>query len=190
MGRLETEAKELRRKDYVQRAVLSAIGIAGVLALTAVAPNTLQLLGMVGMNRRFKYQTSSVLSRLVTKGHIRFSTENGKKRVEITPAGQRALDLEIQTASVRTKRPKRWDKRWRLVMFDIPERRKGDRDSLRRTMIDAGFLCFQDSVWIFPYDCEDLVALLKIDMHLGNAVRYAIVEKLENDAEVRAHFKV
>lgn len=75
-------------------------------------------------------------------------------------------------------------------MFDIPERRKKDRDQLRRTMIDAGFLCFQDSVWIFPYDCEDLVTLLKVDMRLGDAVRYGILEKLENDRAARNHFKL
>lgn len=190
MGKLETEAKERRRKDYVQKAVLAAVGVAGVLAVATVAPNTLQLLGMFGMNRRFKYQTQSVLSRLAAKGHVRFFEERGKKRVEITLAGQRALDLETQTAAVRARRPKRWDKRWRLVMFDIPERRKRDRDHLRRMMVDAGFLCFQDSVWVFPYDCEDLVALLKIDMRLGNSVRYAIVEKLENDFEVKRHFGI
>jgi len=190
MGKMESEAKSRRRKDYVQRAVLATIGIAGMLAVAAVAPNTLQLLGKFGMNRRFNYQTRSVLSRLAAKGHVRFVEKDGKKRVEITAAGQRALDLEVHTADVRAKRPKRWDKRWRLVMFDISEERKSDRDHLRRTMMEAGFLCFQDSVWIFPYDCEDFVTLLKIDMRLGNAVRYAIVEKLENDAEARAHFKL
>lgn len=187
---MEEEARKIRRKDYVQKAVLAAIGFAGVLAITAVAPNTLQLLGMVGVKRRFAYQTRSVISRLAAKGQVRFFMKNGKKCVEISLAGRRALDLELQTAALQTKRLKRWDKRWRMVMFDIPERRKKDRDQLRRTMIGAGFVCFQDSVWVFPYDCEDLVALLKIDMRLGNAVRYAIVEKLENDTELQKQFRL
>lgn len=191
MGILETEARKRRNKDYVQKAVLSAIGIAGILALTAVAPNTLQILGKIGLDRRFTYRTRSVLSRLVAKGHIRFVNERGKKHVEITPAGKRALALETHLSTFHSsKKPWRWDKRWRMVMFDIPEPRKRDRDRLRLMMTEVGFVCFQDSVWVFPYDCEDFVALLKIDMRLGNAVRYAIVEKLENDALLRRHFKL
>ncbi len=190
MGKMETEARKKRRKDYVQHAILAAIGITGILAVAAVAPNTLQLLGGFGRSRPFTYQTQSVLTRLAAKGHIRFEMKNGKKCVEMTSSGRRAVELELQKNAVRSQRPKRWDKRWRMVMFDIPETRKPDRDHLRRIMMEAGFLCFQDSVWLFPYDCENLVALLKIDMRLGNAVRYAIVEKLENDAEVRTHFKL
>lgn len=190
MGKLESVAKQKRRKDYVQRAVLAAIGVAGLLSVAAVAPNTIQLLGKFERTRRFVYQTNSVLSRLAAKGHIRFETKNGKKVVTITPAGLRALEIQTETSAIRARRPKRWDNRWRMVMFDIPETRKRDRDNLRRTMIEAGFVCFQDSVWVFPYDCEDLVTLLKIDRRLGNAVRYAIVEKLENDTELRNHFEL
>lgn len=190
MGTLEDEAKNLRRKDYIQQAVLSAIGIAGILALTAVAPNTLQLLGTFKGKRRFKYQAQSVLSRLAAKGYVRFVTKNGKKHVEVTSAGRRTIDLEIQISMIRSKKPKHWDKRWRMVMFDIPEHRKKDRDQLRRTMIEAGMYCFQDSVWVFPYECEELFTLLKLEMHFGNAVRYAVVEKLENDAEIKKHFKL
>ncbi|MEK7601417.1 MAG: hypothetical protein AAB480_02705 [Patescibacteria group bacterium] len=191
MGNLETEAGKERRKDYIQQAVLSAVAVAGILALTAVAPNTLQLLGGFGRKKyRINYQTKTVLSRLVEKGYVRFAHKDGRKCVEITSAGKRAANLEIQLNAQRTHHPKKWDKRWRLVMFDIPERRKTDRDHLRRTMMEAGFQCFQDSVWVFPYDCEDLISLLKIDMHLGNAVRYAIVEKLENDAALRKYFKL
>src|SRR3989338_4126987 len=124
MGKLETEARNKRRKDYVQQAVLAAISITGILAVAVVAPNTLQLLGGFGRTRRFTYQTQSVLIRLAAKGHVRFETKNGKKFVEVTAAGRRAVELELQKNAVRSQRPKRWDKRWRMVMFDIPERRK------------------------------------------------------------------
>ncbi len=191
MGTLEREAASKRRKTYVQDAVLSVIAVAGILAITAVAPNALRLLGGTGRKGfRFNYQTRSVLTRLVEKGHIRFVIQNGKKRIEITNAGKRAAELAAAKQALSTQKPRRWDERWRVIMFDIPERRKKDRDQLRRTMIDAGFLCFQDSVWIFPYDCEDLVTLLKVDMRLGDAVRYGILEKLENDRAARNHFKL
>lgn len=191
MGKIEAEARRSRQKAYVQKAVLASIQIAGVLALAAVAPNTLQLLGRSKKhNFRFNYQARSVLSRLISKGYIRLTEKAGKKSVELTDLGQRYLQREDLLENMRTKRPRRWDGRWRLVMFDIPERRKKDRERLRNVMMEAGFAIFQDSVWIYPYDCEDIVTLLKIEMRLGNSVRYGILEKLENDAGIRHAFGI
>ena len=57
-------------------------------------------------------------------------------------------------------------------------------------MRESGFLCIQGSVWVYPYDCEDLVALLKADLHIGKDVLYTIVEKIENDAWIKKHFNL
>lgn len=186
MGILEKAAKTQRRKDTVQRAMLATIAVAGVLTWAAVAPNTLQLLGKV--SRKFKYRSDSVISRLAAKGYVRFYTDARGKHVEITEAGRNEADLQREIAALAASKKKRWDKRWRMVMFDIPERRNTDRVYLRRLMIESGFVRFQNSVWIYPYDCEELITLIKIDRRFGNAVRYAIVEQLENDAEFRSHF--
>lgn len=188
MGILEKEAKRKHRKDYIQKAVLATVGIAGMLAVAAVAPNTLRLLGGYKTTRRFPYRAQTALGRLVAKGYVRFEMRGEKRCAVLTDSGKRSLEFDTQLSLLRARRTKKWDRRWRMIMFDIPERRKNDRDALRRTMIEAGFLCFQDSVWIYPYECEDFVRLLKIDRHFGNAVRYAIIESLENDAAIRMHF--
>ncbi len=189
MGVLETEALRIRRWGYVQNAVLATVALSGVLAISVVAPNTLQLLGKVpGVKARFSSQTHSALSRLKQKGYISFSKKGTRAFVEITPAGQSALNLQLQRIMLHPK--KRWDKRWRMVMFDIPEKRKSVRERLRRTMREAGFLHLQDSVWVYPHDCEELIALLKAEMHIGKDILYAIVEKLENDTPLKQHFGI
>lgn len=106
----------------------------------------------------------------------------------LTKAGERLMHRESLLVDMRKRKTGRWDGRWRLVMFDIPERRKSDRERLRNLMTESGFKLFQESVWIFPYDCEDVITLLKIDMRLGNTVRYGIMEKLENDTAFRRMF--
>ena len=55
-------------------------------------------------------------------------------------------------------------------------------------MRELGFIRLQDSVWVYPYDCEDLMALLKADLKLGSAVLYMVVEHIENDKHLRAEF--
>lgn len=189
MGTIEDSAKFERRKGYVQDAVLAAIGVAGILLVTMAAPNALQLLGKLGKGKkRFGEEAHSALSRLAHKGLITFEERGGKKYARITEVGRRALTLEEQKAAVRAKRGGRWDKHYRMVIFDIPERKRNIRAALRRTMLEAGFLCIQGSVWVYPYDCEDLIALLKADLHIGKDVLYTIVEKIENDAWIKHNF--
>ncbi len=180
----------MRRRGYLQTAVLTALAVPGVLLVAMVAPNTLQLLGRFGVIRRLNDQTSSALTRLVKKGFIRFENIGGKGYARITEKGKSFLLYEQQRAALSTGQRRRWDRRFRIVMFDIPERRRPVRIKLRTTMKQAGFLRLQDSVWVYPYDCEDFIALLKADLHVGKDVLYTVVEKIENDDWIRTHFKL
>lgn len=190
MGKVESGAKSVRRRGYLQTAVLTALAVSGVLLVAMVAPNTLQLLEKFGVIRRLNDQTNSALTRLVKKGFIRFENIGRKKYARITEKGKSFLLYEQQRAALSTGQRRRWDKRFRIVMFDVPERRRPIRIKLRTTMKQAGFLRLQDSVWVYPYDCEDFIALLKADLHIGKDVLYTVVEKIENDDWIRTHFKL
>ena len=58
------------------------------------------------------------------------------------------------------------------------------------TLRDIGFIRLQNSVWVYPYDCEDLITLLKADFRVGKDVLYLVVEAMENDKEIRKHFRL
>ena len=188
MAQIEQGAKKLRRKRYLQQALLAGL-IVGGLMLVGATP-----VGIPGIGRRNKYrlknQIKTSLSRLAQKGHITFVTRNGLRYARITPSGEKALKYLEQKSVLQLQKRKRWDKRWRVIIFDIPERRRGTRDRLRIVMQDAGFYRLQDSVWLFPYDCEDFIALLKADLKIGNAVLYMVVEQIENDGKLKEHFSL
>ena len=137
---------------------------------------------------RLKYQSKSVLGRLKQKGEIEFEERDGKQYARLTERGEEALALGQQKMQLATSKPRKWDRRYRLVMFDVPERRKKIRERLRFQMRDAGFLRIQDSAWLYPYDCEEFMALLKADLRIGKDVLYAVVEEIENDRWIRKHF--
>ncbi len=188
MGSIEKGARKKRVRRNVRTAALVAIGTAGFIATAAVAPNIFQLLGKTGALARLKYQTKGVLTRLKLKGEIEFEERDGKKYVRLTERGEEALALGQQKMLLSTAKPRKWDRRYRLVMFDVPEKRKKARDRLRSQMQGAGFLRVQDSAWVHPYDCEEFVALLKADLRIGKDVLYAVVEEIENDGWIRKHF--
>ncbi len=190
MGTLEKSAAALRRRGYVKDTVLSTVGLSGVLLVAMVAPNAIQLLAKTPMGKRFKDQTRTALSRLAGEGAVVFEERNGKRYARITKKGKYMLALKQQRKALQAREKKRWDRRYRIVIFDIAETRRSTRSRLRRGMQAAGFVRLQDSVWVYPYDCEDLMVLLKADLKIGKDVMYLIAEKIENDGWLRKVFNL
>jgi len=108
---------------------------------------------------------------------------------QLTAAGKVMAD-KVAQGDISIKRPRRWDGRWRIVMFDISEKRAPLRQKIRDIMKRLGFARLQDSVWIHPYDCEEIVALIKQDLRIGLEVRYVIADALEYDKPLREHFEL
>src|SRR6185436_2317872 len=153
----------------------ATVAIGGVVLIAATVPNATQLLRFFPQYKKgakFNYQAKSALGRLAAKGYVEFIEKKGRKFAQITELGERALEGQAQKPRIR----KRWDRRWRVVIFDIPERRRSTRTRFRRYVEEYGFMRLQDSVWVYPYDCEDLVALMKTDLRIGADVLYMIVE--------------
>lgn len=190
MGEIEAGAKIKRRKRDLRNAALMAIGLVGTLAVASVAPNIFQLLGKTGALTRLKYRSKGILARLKQKGEIEFVERDGRRYVQLTDRGEKILDLQRKKLNLMSNKPRKWDHRYRLVMFDIPEKRSGIRKLLRFEMQEVGFLRIQDSVWVYPFDCEEFIALLKTDMGIGKDVLYAVVEEMENDKWIRKHFNL
>ena len=188
MKPVEAGAKKKMRKRNLRNAALMAIGAAGIIAVAAVAPNMFQILGRTGALARLKYRSKGVLARLKQKGEIEFVERDGKKYAQLTDRGEKALDLNREKLKIIDNKPKKWDRRYRLVMFDIPEKHKKVREHLRFEMQEIGFLRIQDSAWVYPYDCEEFIALLKADLHIGKDVLYTVVEEIGNGKWIRKHF--
>lgn len=189
MGMMERKARRERRLGAFQQAMLAAVIVGGVVLVAATIPNATRLLKYFpGYKKgaRFNYRAKSVLGRLADKGCIEFIEKDGKRYARITEKGEQMLQFETEKVAMTKKR--RWDRRWRIVIFDIPERRKSVRSKLRRYMQEYGFVRLQDSVWVYPHDCEDLIALMKANFRVGADVLYLIVEQLEHDKHLREHF--
>lgn len=76
---------------------------------------------------------------------------------------------------------KEWDGKWRIVIFDIPERKRDLRDFFRAKLRDLGFQFLQESVWICPYNIADKVEDLIELCSVGRYIHYLVVEELDNN---------
>lgn len=99
--------------------------------------------------RVFKRQSfTSSVSRLLRTGRIEKVIKDGRVSIKITPQGLKflAMSLDLRKFSHKT-----WDKKWRVVIFDVSERKRKQRDSLRNKLKDLSFGMLQESVWITPF---------------------------------------
>jgi len=166
---------------------LSTIYEAGLLATALVAPNVLKAMKNLGYNlnlRQREYVTSSA-SKMVKRGLLKF---NGRY-YELTPAGnQRMRRWELSDFGM--SEPKRWDGKWRVTIFDISETKKSRREKVRRLFHLAGLVRLQDSVWVYPYDCEEIITLLKTDLGVGKNLIYMIADEIEGDKHLKKLFNI
>ncbi|MDP2652298.1 MAG: hypothetical protein Q8O94_04120 [bacterium] len=190
MGKLEEVSRKRKKKRDIQHAVLATIAVTGFIAVAAIAGNALQLLDYLPNEKyNLKYRMKSAAVRLVAKRYAMWIERDGKKYLRLTPAGQKALVFEQAKVALKNQK-KKWDGRWRMVVFDIPERRRRVRIRLCSFMNEVGFVRLQDSVWVYPYDCEDFIALLKAELKIGKDVLYAIADTIEYDKNIRKHFRL
>lgn len=91
---------------------------------------------------------SQAIKRLREKGYIETEANQEKILVKITELGSDMLGI-IGNDN------KAWDKKWRIVIYDIPEDKKSIRDLLRRRLKDWGFKNWQQSIWITKRDVTE-----------------------------------
>ena len=72
-----------------------------------------------------------------------------------------------------------WDGFWRIIILDIPEDRKSEREALRYLLKKANFTCVKNTVWISPLPYENLFTNIKKDLGLGTELMIIVTDKLD-----------
>lgn len=180
MGVIERKIKQQVRLSRINKALITSAAVAGGLAVAVMAPNLARVLGRA-LDAQLRHTTKRSLSRLIVHGYVRL--ESG--RVRLTHKGEKCAALMGEGKLV-PKKPRRWDRKWRILIFDISSRSK--RDQIRKTLQKLGFYRLQDSVWVYPYDCEDLMNLLKANFRIGKDLLYVVADAIEYDVPLRHHF--
>ena len=174
----------------VQHVLLTSIG-EGVSNIEALISNVLRILTVFKKNdRRYRssYYVQNTIGKLEQNGLLHLDKKGETSFVRLTVKGDR--ELEKYTTESETLKPKRWDGKWRLVIFDIKETKKGKRDRIRRNLVRFGFEKLQNSIWVYPYECENLITLLKDDCKIDKEVLYIVSEKIPDDGWIKKKFRL
>lgn len=136
-----------------------------------------------------KRRLMETIKRLKRQKMVEVTEEKGEKVVRITKEGNvRALRYKLDEMKI--KKPKKWDGKWRLVIFDILERKRYLRNIFRRYLKQLGLKRIQQSVYVYPYPCFDEIEFLRQIFYVGEGVRYVVADKIEEDGDLRIHFRL
>lgn len=185
-------------KFSMSRAVLGAVALAGLVSVAILAPNALQMFRSFNIEKLLrkqktravlKYHVNATIARLYKEGCVTLKTQRGETFISLTEKGGKRLRL-YETGLAATRAREKWDGKWRVVIFDVAEDIRSARDKLRASLQNFGFVYLQRSVWVFPYECEDLISMLKTDQELWENVLYMVVEKIEGEERLRKQFRL
>ncbi len=94
-----------------------------------------------------KSELALALKRLRENGFVEL-VDDEEITFRLTDSGRdRALWLKMKNTN------ETWDGKWRVVIWDVPEKRRVARDLLRYKLKQLGFQCFQKSVWACKKNC-------------------------------------
>lgn len=69
---------------------------------------------------------------------------------------------------------KPWDKKWRFVVFDIPQKNRNARDLIRRRLKEWDFKFFQRSIWFSPLPITNKIK--QLDKQVDDTDYLSIIE--------------
>ena len=126
-----------------------------------------------------------VLKRLKEQKVIEIVTTKRGDSVRITEKGKRkVLNFKLDTL----KLEKTWDGKWRLIIYDIAQQKRRERDYLREVLKRLNCLQLQESVYLTPYKCEEEIEYVRQLFGIGDEVQILKVASLENEKPYRDYF--
>ncbi|TSC52387.1 MAG: phenylacetic acid degradation operon negative regulatory protein [Parcubacteria group bacterium LiPW_39] len=177
--------------------VLLVVGVlAGTITLAAIAPNVIGAVGRLmkkGKRRPYYFQCDQkkfnrALSYLKNQHLIKMIP--GQRRgtsLRLTPKGERKYCIHLLDR-MSLEKPKKWDGRWRIVIFDIPEKFKMAREAIRQKLQNLGFCQIQKSVFAVPYPCEKEINFIRHLFGLEDQLRIIRADFFQGEQEVKETF--
>lgn len=183
----ETKTKISHAISLTGRLLLGSIGVSGILITGALCPGLLR--AVVGFRKKHPshaalYQT---IIRLDKKGWIVARRNPSGWKISATKRGKQELE-EYELGHKHLQRPKKWDGCWHILSFDVPEKQKWRREKIRTILRTLGFTRLQDSIWVYPFECRNVLDLLRTRYGVRAEALYIRADHIDNDRWLKKEF--
>lgn len=167
----------MAKKDYSKK-IIRILGEKPAISL----PELAERVSDQNQEKSPKYAISRSLKGLHEAGLVESLSSGQNDYARLTKDGRKkmySLKLDAENTLVSTT----WDGFWRMIILDIPEERKNERESLRYLLKKAGFVCLKNSVWVSPHPFEHLFINIKKDLGLTTEMMIFVTDKIDSETE-------
>ncbi|MBI4049836.1 MAG: hypothetical protein HY398_00100 [Candidatus Doudnabacteria bacterium] len=171
---------------------LVIIAAAGVIAVSAVAPNIFIAIDKLFLrkhpNRRLsrkQREAKAIRAFYYLKKHkyIRMKRTKEDFKIFLTNLGEKKV-RQLQFEQLRVPKPGHWNRKWWQVAADIPtEEYKWAADLLRQKLKDMNFFPLQRTLWFYPYDPRKEVEWIVQNYGIADFVTVMEINRLDKDDE-------
>lgn len=180
-----------RKLSATKQKILLLLGIGLILGLSRSPRGYFKILDSAtkewqAINRRELYRAIKELYESKMIG-LKENRNNTETMVILTSKGEKLI-LTFDIDNISIKPPKKWDGKWHIVLFDVPEKYRKGRDALRIALKRMGFYEYQKSVFVHPFECKNEIDFVIEYFQLRPWVRLVIAESLDNELHFKKHF--
>lgn len=181
----KAQTKKARKLLGITKSILAILLEGGTVTIKAFFAHPYSHLFCNHNNKRDYYRT---LNRLKNHGLLRKKSDTFR----LTKQGEREAffaHLDAQTVLYKPKK-REWDGQWRMIIFDVPEKKRKYRDYLRQMLKTLGFKELQKSTWVTPHPIPDFLKELLWEERMKHFTRFITIKEMDYDKDLRKNFKL
>jgi DNA-binding transcriptional regulator PaaX len=172
----------MAKKPSIQKAILKTLSRKQTVSIDSIKNDVERVILPECGDKKIEYAITRSIKNLLTDGLIEAFSSEHKQYFRLTNDGKQKINnivLDSESSLVSTH----WDGYWRMILLDLSEDRKSEREALRYLLKKAGFVCVKNSVWISMYPFEHLFTNIKNDLSLTTEMMIVVTDKLDKETE-------
>lgn len=139
-------------------------------------------------NHKDKRTVYSSLNRLRGQGLV----VKNSNTFRLTKQGEKEAFFAYLDAQRLMYKPqkRKWDGQWRMIIFDVPEKKRKYRDYLRKMLKTVGFKELQKSTWVTPHKIPKFLEELLWEERMKHFTRFITIKEIDYDKDLRKIFGI
>jgi CRISPR-associated endonuclease Cas2 len=184
----------MRKGELAKKVVLTismGLAIGAVMVIPPLALTFKEILKSIE-ERKEKItprQVKRVLLNLQKRKLVSLKETNGDLLATFNEAGKKLI-LKYKFEELKIETPARWDGEWRIVIFDVPEKKKLGRNVLREKLRSLGFYQLQKSVFIHPFECQREIEVICRVYEVEPYVYFIRANYIDNEGKIKKKFNL
>lgn len=181
--------KKYKKGELVKTILLLTVATGAVATVCVLPGLSVLFVGLKAKSSKERFRVKRTLSGMEARGLIKREVKNGKEILLLTPKGT-DMAWSALAENMNIPRQKKWDKKWRVVMFDIPETKSKIRQEVSFKIKDIGMMAVQNSVFISPFPCKKEIDTITKHYDVDKYFIYLEADTVVSHQDLKKHFDV